>query len=553
MISVAPNREKRRTLRGGAHHRGFLDDWQPRNRSVSLNPGAKKKKPCLPPTSQLLAEGGDSRIVCDPKGLNRYGCAVVPDRDVLAFGSSTASTISFAGFAAADALRNRLESRSRFETPDVTYSRELDRLRRELIALCGLESLSNLEIAFGASGTDLHLFASQFMVNGSAPAPLIIRVEAAETGKGVPDALAGQHFSDCAALGDIVASGVRLDCGRPIEIAEVKCRTAEGNLRPIDDVDSAVTEAVFRAAERGRRVLITLVDVSKTGLLAPSPACAVALQRRFPQLVEVLVDACQFRFASATLKAYLEHDFFVAITGSKFVTGPTFCGALFIPEGAAHRLRTQKLPRALKSYSTQADWPSSWAARDSLGSVANYGLLLRWEAALTELRAFRQLSDTAIAAFLTSFQESISDYLANHPAFELLPLPMIDRAPIASAKNWDHLPTIFSFLLRRPSRDGKLAWLDQKETKRVHDLLREDVEEAAGVASNGLLSFRCQLGQPVACGTREGVPVSALRLCLSTRLIVDALSPKGRGAQAVVADALAALDKTALLAELSLT
>jgi hypothetical protein len=53
-------------------------------------------------------------------------------------------------------------------------------------------------------------------------------------------------------------------------------------------------------------------------------------------------------------------------------------------------------------------------------------------------------------------------------------------------------------------------------------------------------------------GSRDGVPVSALRLCVSSRLIVDAVSPKGRGAEAVIGEALAVLDKAALLASLPL-
>jgi hypothetical protein len=467
---------------------------------------------------------------------------------VLAYGSSTASTISLAGFTAAEALRKRLKHAALTEASHVTYERELDRLRRELTVLCDLEELSGLEIIMGASGTDLHLFASQLMVGTCARAPLIIRVEAKETGRGVPDALAGCHFSDCAALGDTVIPNVPLDCGRPVEILEVKCRTAEGKLRPATVIDAEVAEAVARAMATGRRVLLTLVDVSKTGLLAPSPACVGALRCRFPEGIEVLVDACQFRLAPSTLRAYLEHDFMVAITGSKFITGPTFCGALFVPEGAAQRLRTRTLPRALKSYSAKADWPRNWAARAALKNVANHGLLLRWEAALTELRAFRELPEAAIADFLEAFAEAVASHLAHAPVFELLPTPALDRSPIASAESWDRLPTIFSFLLSRRSDSGKQVWLNQNETKRVHELLREDLRNLP--ASCSLLSSRCQVGQPVACGTREGVPVSALRLCASSRLIVDAVSPKGRGRKAVIAEALAVLDKAALLASL---
>jgi hypothetical protein len=502
----------------------------------------------LPETARLLTDGGDARIVCGPRGANRYGCSAVPAPDVLAYGSSTASTISAAGFAAADALRNRLKASALDEQAPITYERELNRLRRELITLCSLEDLSGLETIFGASGTDLHLFASQLMVDTRALPPLIIRVEANETGRGVPDALAGRHFSDCAALGDSVIPNVPLDCGRPIEIHEVKGRTPDGMIRSVALVDAEVESAVIQAVETGRRVLITLVDVSKTGMLVPSPACVDALRCRFPESIEVLVDACQFRLAPSTLKSYLEHDFLVAITGSKFITGPTFCGVLFVPKNVAKRLESRTLPHALKSYSARADWPRGWAARSDLNSVANYGLLLRWEAALTELRAFRQLSATAITDFLVDFAAAIRSHLADHPTFELLPAPALDRGPIGGSKSWDRLPTIFSFLLLRSSTTGKRTWLGENEMKNVHERMRENLAARAGVSSHSFLSAHCQLGQPVGCGTRDGIPVSALRLCVCSRLIVDAVSLTGRGKAAVIAEALSVLDKAAFLA-----
>ena len=48
----------------------------------------------LASTQALLCEGGDQRIVRNQlTGLNAYGCAPRPDPDLIAFGSSTASTI----------------------------------------------------------------------------------------------------------------------------------------------------------------------------------------------------------------------------------------------------------------------------------------------------------------------------------------------------------------------------------------------------------------------------------------------------------------------------
>lgn len=62
-----------------------------------------------------------------------------------------------------------------------------------------------------------------------------------------------------------------------------------------------------------------------------------------------------------------------------------------------------------------------------------------------------------------------------------------------------------------------------------------------------VVTLQCQLGQPVLCGQRAGLPVSALRLCTSARLIVEATANHGQQASQVIAKALAVLDKTIVL------
>ncbi len=58
--------------------------------------------PAILETGALLTAGGDSRIELDEtSGVNRYGCAPAPDPEIAPYGSSTASTISPAAFAAA--------------------------------------------------------------------------------------------------------------------------------------------------------------------------------------------------------------------------------------------------------------------------------------------------------------------------------------------------------------------------------------------------------------------------------------------------------------------
>jgi hypothetical protein len=481
----------------------------------------------LPPISRMLSGGGDTRIVCDSRsGENKYGCKPEPDPAILAYGSSTASTITPASLAAAERLRLRVMRAARVEPAAVTYARELERLRGELIGLCGLDASAGVEVIFAASGTDIHLIAAQLAREDETSAPVAVMIEAIETGSGVPAALGGRHFSDCTALGHTVASGAGIAGSGGVEIAAVAGRAADGAPRAAALIDAEVEALVAAAIGAGKRVLLNLVDVSKTGLIAPSLGCALDLRRRYADALDVLVDGCQFRLAPATLAAYLRQGFWVALTGSKFVGGPAFSGALLLPDAAARRLRGRELPAGLSAYSAAGEWPSSFAV--SQPAVENYGLLLRWEAALAELRAFRVLPEAAIAGFVEAFASAARERLANDPAFTPLAVPALDRAALRGEKSWDGTPTIFPFILCAGGSP-----LSRMQTARVHALLAKD---------------RCQLGQPVVCGRLNGMAVSALRLCLSARLIVDAVSPKGRGPAAVIAEAQLALTRAALLA-----
>ena len=212
-----------------------------------------------------------------------------------------------------------------------------------------------------------------------------------------------------------------------------------------------------------------------------------------------------------------------------------------MPRTLARRLKRQPLPAALGAYSARADWPVGWDAARALPDVANHGLLLRWEAALDELRALRSIPDHEVAAFLSDFAGAVEARISADPAFERLPVPALDRRPLVDAGGWDERPTIFPFLLR--ACDGRL--LRREETARLYSAMAQDWSDRAGAPA--VAARRCQLGQPVPCGNREGVPVSALRLCASARLIVEAAA--ARSGSAVIARAMAVLDKAAWLAK----
>ncbi len=451
----------------------------------------------LPSAEQLLISGGDARIALDPvSGLNKYGCRTYPDPALLAFGSSTASTISEAAFAAVKQLRDRLLKESGAASFEAVYAREMQRIRQELLELV---SDSSVELAFATSGTDAHYLAAQYAASAADHPLRVVMVEEEETGSGVVAALSAQD-----------ANGRKL-----CSIDLVPLRAAEGAPRPTAEIDTEVTARVNEAVTLGERVLLIMVDQSKTGLIAPSPACVVQLNQRYPGHVNVLVDACQFRIAPPTLRAYLQQGFMVALTGSKFLTGPSFSAALLYPGVSGPVVR----------------------ADGDFGEV-NFGLLLRWEAALVELRRFRAVPDALIIRYLEAFAHAVQDRLISDLCFEPLAVPPLDRQPLLASQSWDHIQTIFPFLLYRSTAAGRIP-LERGETLQIYRQLQQPQIQQSGSAGE----VCCQFGQPVACGTRDGVAVSALRLCLSARQISDAAGQNGIAG--LIDEALAALDKTA--------
>ena len=494
----------------------------------------------------MLAQGGDARIAVNlDSGHNKYGCQPFPDEKLIGLGSSTASVISAAGFTAADDLRRRLVHASANNSRAVIYACELDRVRSELKHLCGVADLPGVETVFAASGTDLHLIAAQLCGQHDCRPLLTIMIDAAETGSGVRAALAGRHFSSHTALGDPVDEGGSIGNAHAVEVVSVSLRCADGLPRAVSDIDAEVEAMTTDAVTSGWRVLLIMVDVSKTGIIAPSPASVIALRQRFPAAVDVFVDACQFRIAPTTLRAYLCNGFMVAVTGSKFITGPTFAGALLLPSPLTSRARLISLPKALSAYSARAEWPRQWAAARTLREFANFGLLLRWEAALRELRAFRRIPEYDIAQFLQEFASAVQQRLRENPFLEPLPVPKLDRWPLVDAVSWDVIPTIFPFLLHRTTSLGGRIALSGEETVRIYQSLAQGEDENR---LGPMAGPRYKLGQPVSCGQRDGVPVSALRVCSSARLVVDAFSESGSAAM-VISKAVAALDQAARLAQ----
>ncbi|MDD5228850.1 MAG: hypothetical protein PHN45_07480 [Methylococcales bacterium] len=378
--------------------------------------------------------------------MNKYGCTPTPDDEILSFSSSTATTISNQDFAIADEFRTRLDHALKTISVEQLHFQEITRQKNEWRELIGLANETPL--IFSPSGTDLHgLVASQIASN-----TLIIMAEGNETGSGIE---------------------VALKKGGGIEIVSIALRSTDGLPRTISEIDAEVIELVQHGVEQQRDVLLVLIDQSKTGMIAPSSHCAIQLKNQYETRLNVLVDACQFRLSATTLKAYLQHNFMIALTGSKFLAAPSFSAILILPP-------TMTFPIELEE--------------------PNFGLMLRMEIALNEYRAFYILTDAQIQTIISDFSKIIQNYLISSPYFEPLETPILNREGLINEPTWDCLPTIFPFM---PYRDNQP--FSRIENLAIYQQLPQQ-------------NPRCQIGQPVICGNEK----SALRLCLSSRLIVEA-------------------------------
>ena len=465
------------------------------------------------PTEILLQTGGDQRLRVDPAtGLNGYGCSHRPRPWAVTFASSTASSSSERGFAAAEAARQRVTLAALTGATADALATEAGSVRADMAALLQLPPGTGVVLA--ASGTDCELLALALAAADLPPGQTITNLLIApeETGSGVPLAASFCHFAPDTARGDQVTKGARID-GLPhtVAVTRVAARDADGDLKPAREIDAACAAAADAAIGQGHAVVAHLLDLSKTGYLAPSVESLAALTARHSDRVRVVVDACQFRLTPARIAAYLAQDWFVLITGSKFLTGPPFAGAILVPP-RRHAALAVPLPAGLAAYSSRPEWPECTAAA-ALPETANYGLLLRWQAAIAELRALLAVPPERQRDILLRFCTRLREGIAANPDVRLVEV----ARPHRPDRGWDDVQTIVSFSVRPASPLGPA------DARRLYHWLNADIRPGLPrlltAEAERLACLRCHIGQPVPLPGPDGREIGVLRISAGARLV----------------------------------
>jgi hypothetical protein len=390
--------------------------------------------------------------------------------------------------------------------------RAIAAIRRGILEACGAADLAGVEVVLTPSGTDGE-YAALHLAGGASKRPIVnIVIAPEETGSGVLAAAQGRHFagvtpSGAAARPDAAIGELDSDL---IKIAAVPIRGSDGQPRPLAEIDAEVAALVEQALAACRRCLVHVLAGSKTGLFAPSFHAAQKLTARRGDRVDVVVDACQMRLSPERIRACLAAGWMVLVTGSKFFGGPPFAGALLLPADIVARAAAlAPLPAGLGDYFSRAEWPQGLQhLTGRLPDRANLGLVLRWQAALWEIQAFRAVPQEQRTRSMTALAAAVRTALAESHSLR----PMTVDTP----GGWPQ--TIFPFEVLHGAADGTEKPLDIGTMKQVHRWLNADISEwlATDVlcSARRLAALPCHLGQPVAVAR-----TAVLRLCIGAHLV----------------------------------
>ncbi|HEY6858457.1 MAG TPA: hypothetical protein VI358_01560 [Pseudolabrys sp.] len=431
--------------------------------------------------------------------------------------SSTASTISPRGFAAAELAFQKLYRAYNGGIFANTFREVTENIRCEIKAQFDLPT--DTDIILSPSGTDAELQAL-FLACCICQKPITsVIVAADETGSGVPSAAAGRHFSSSTSGGrNVVKNEPIAGLGTDVALVTVAARDERGP-RCLSEIDMEVQRAVSTAVRAGRGVALHVMDYSKLGSRAPTLSCIDEVCARWGDAVQVIVDACQARVSRERMRYYLQRAYLVLITGSKFFTGPPFSGALLVSEQTRARIQPVfGVPQGLTDYTTRHDWPENWDwIRDQLADRINVGQSLRWVAALEDIRAYFAVPTLFRKLVLTEFSAAAVRTISRYPALQLLAQP---QDSLANVSDEDEIAScsIFPFTVIRDGRP-----LSYAQTKTLYHALNQNVSDLFP-KSNGqaeIASTPCHIGQPVAIGIGCGEVTGALRISADARLVSE--------------------------------
>ena len=483
------------------------------------------------PIEKMLVLGGDHRLVVDQSTqLNSYGCRPFPRPEAITFSSSTATSISKYAYDLAEQRRQQFILEAIEGGVQAAVTGLAQEIRDGICHQLGIKQIF-AEVVITASGTDSFLIAQGFahLISDSPAVTLMVGVD--ESGSGVRLALQERHFADDTALSYAVQKGQPLSRGinqdRQIDIP---VRDKSGFEIPINILDSQVRDLATMHVKAGNYVVVHAMNHSKLGYSGPSKALLMELKRVMGSKICVVVDACQMRLDREEINEYLEHQMMVIATGSKFFTGPPFCGAILIPEQIVHDVQAHgaKFDIGFNSYCAREDLPQRLrAVLHDHGESFNLGSIFRWVAALSEMERYYAIPPILRAKAVSRFCERVEDILLAAPFIELhYQSSCRNTPPGMELGELSGRRMIFPFFLFY-MHDGVRKICSETQVQQIYILLNQDCSKQFAYKNARefrLLAQMCHIGQPVPAIHRSGVSTAVLRISVGARIFSESYS-----------------------------
>jgi hypothetical protein len=510
------------------------------------------------PLEEILTCGGDSRIVIDKQsGFNTYGIPPRPRPEAVQFSSTTASAISDHGFLFDEILRKILLLRliSGDESIVDLHRKVTKGIEKEIKQILDVKES---DVVITASGTDAELISTMISASGANGRKVInILIAPNETGRGYLNAAEGRYFDHETATGMHVEKSQKAWPDSSIEIKHVEIRDKEGNPRKLEDICSDFINFGKSAIDNGYHVIAHILLSSKTGLNAPSIETVDELVSYSRQHVDVVVDACQVRNSMTFLGKLVSKGWMLQITGSKFLTGPPFSGALVMP--TTYRTRISGIVQRLAyahGVTRRENWSQWWFERipspKALPPVS-FGPVFRWLPALMEAHLLKLIPRSTRIKMASDFRQALIKRIQRSSYLELIE-PSTHNIYSAENNDLEQL-SIFSFRVKGKLDKDKLSLLNEKECRTLFTLLNMNItSKLNGLSTRDkmLVSHCYHVGQPVNLMTSTG-EVTILRFALGARfynIVGHSGTDHFRSAlESQIIDAATAIDKLEVLCE----
>ena len=367
-----------------------------------------------------IVKGGDERITLKENGLNKYHGNPLVYKSVFNRGSCTMSNLNIDSKRAVDKMLKKLQIED--------YDKLLDEQQNQLKKLIDVDSSNEFDIFYAPSGSDLCYYPIMFsrILKPSKPIFSVVTCPE-ELGTGSNTAIKGKYFFGTNQFEENVIKNSTIHEEIQIEQQAFSARDIDGNiLNHKTDILEIIEK---KSAEK--QVIANLVIGSKSGIVDN-----ISMIPRANEDCFWVIDVCQMRTTQKLINKLIKLDCMVMLTGSKFYQSPPFCGALLVPKTITSKLvniTDEAVAPFLKIFST-SDIPLNHPLlRKKFRTNENYGTLLRWEAALSEMKLLSFYGEDMVTMAVDRWNAFIISQLQiKSEFFELMPDQQFTNRSIVS-------------------------------------------------------------------------------------------------------------------------